>query len=187
MSLSRVMAAIVLAVAMLWSATPAMAAAPTWLEISGGGLKRPIIVLWEEDAPEIRGLDWTWAVSCYPQCDPESLLDPNSLRRIESPPVVVGVPYVLQWKFGPPVTRTESVVAEWQYHPEADDGPGLMQLLRHEGVPSWQGMWFTAKPENDGFLLRLLLENGCTRGGGIPCVPLGQEHSFVRMKWAVIR
>lgn len=178
--------AICIVILMMTNIAPALAAAPTWLEIDGGGLKRPIVVQWE-DVPEIRALDWTWAVSCYPPCDPESLLDPNSPRRVEAALAVSGTPYVFRLKLGPPAAAREWVIAEWRYHQSMGTSPALMELVHHEGIPRWDGTWFKAKPANSEFLLRLLLGNGCTRGGGIPCVPIGQEHSFVRLKWAIIR
>lgn len=183
----RVLVGVALAVFMFPNGRDAMAAAPTWLEISGGGLKLPIVLFWE-DVPGIRALDWTWAVACY-QCDPDDLLDTNSPRRVDPPPGPPETPYVLRWKFGPPVTAREVVTAEWRYDPPSGDGTGVMQLRHHvgAGLESWFGMWFRAKPENDKFLLGMLLDNGCTRGGGIACVPPGQEHSFVRIKWTVIR
>ncbi|MBI4306646.1 MAG: hypothetical protein HY678_10050 [Chloroflexi bacterium] len=183
----KVIAGIGLVLAGSLMVRPAIAAAPTWLEISGGGLKRPIVVFWA-DEPQIRALDWTWAVSCL-SCEPDGLLDPNSPRRVDGPPAARSTPYVLAWKFGPPVSAREVVTAEWRYQGPSEGNPGLMQLTSHVGAgfESWFGMWFRAKPENDVFLSELLLGNGCTRGGGISCVPIGQEHAFVRIKWALVR
>lgn len=159
-------------------------AQPPRLEIHGGGLGQPMIV-GSHEIPDLDSFSWTWAISCY-QCSADDLLSLDSSRlSLSGPPS--GVSYRLTWKFTPPMTSRDVVVSEWDYYPNLSGQRGFFLLRYHMDKPDWAGAWFMARQENERFLAEILLSSGCTVGGRLRCLPLGAEHSWVRIPFPVVR